>query len=242
MGPNRKSTVAVARRKLALVTGAARGIGRATAVALARRGFDVVVTSTRRGGTRAVAADIRAEGGTPYEVTHDVASRRDADRLARLIARRGALDVIVHNAAVVVRRNLSAMTDAEIDRVLDVNLRGPFYLTRRLLPPMLRARQGRVIFVSSISATLGSPQLTAYCASKWGLDGFMRALAEETRGSGLLVASVLPGSVDTEMLRGSPFRPEMTAAEVASVISYMACEAPLAMHGARVEVFGAARR
>jgi 3-oxoacyl-[acyl-carrier protein] reductase len=92
--------------------------------------------------------------------------------------------------------------------------------------------------VSSISATLGTPKMTAYCASKWGLDGLTKTLSEELRGTGVFVASVLPGSVDTDMLKGTGFDPAMTADEVAGVVRYLVLTAPDAMRGARVEVFG----
>jgi 3-oxoacyl-[acyl-carrier protein] reductase len=97
---------------------------------------------------------------------------------------------------------------------------------------------GRVINVSSISGRLGTAGMTAYCASKWGLNGFTQALAAELRPSNVLVAAVLPGSVDTEMLAGSGWKPDMSPAEVARVVTFLCAEAPLAMTGSLVEMFG----
>ena len=111
-------------------------------------------------------------------------------------------------------------------------------LTRRLLPGMVKRGLGRIINLSSISATLGTASHTGYCASKWGLDGFTKALAEETRGTGVMVVSVLPGSVDTQMLKGSGFAPMMAPWEIADVVRYVCLEAPLALNGGRIEVFG----
>jgi 3-oxoacyl-[acyl-carrier protein] reductase len=122
--------------------------------------------------------------------------------------------------------------------VLGVNLKGTFLVTRALLPAMVPAKRGRIVAVSSISATLGTATQSAYCAAKWGIVGFMKSLAEELRGTGLQALTVLPGSVDTAMLKGSGFAPQMSAEEVAKVVTYAALDAPDAMNGSSVEVFG----
>ena len=150
----------------------------------------------------------------------------------------GSVDVLVNNAGMALRRPLAGTEDKDFERVLAVNLAGPFYLARRLLPAMVAQGFGRLVNVSSISGTLGTAGMTAYCASKWGLNGLTRALAEEVRGQGVLVAAVLPGSTDTEMLEGSGFTPRMTPEEVAKVVRFLCAEAPLAMSGSLVEVFG----
>ena len=225
-------------RPVAFVTGASRGIGAAIAKALAAD-HDLALTSTARGGTKATAKICRQLGAEVLELQHDAASRKDADRIVKAVDKAfGRVDVLVNNAGIVVRRPTVKMSDDDFDRVLAVNLSGPFYLVRRLLPGMIARGQGRVINVSSISATLGAAGATGYCASKWGLDGLTRALAEELRGTGVLALSVLPGSVATDMLAGSGFEPRMSAEEVAGVVRYLATQAPAAMQGSRVEVFG----
>lgn len=224
---------------VALVTGASRGIGAAIARALAGIGLDLVLTSTRAGGTRTVANACRQLGVEVLEVAHDAASRTDADRLVKAAQKKfGKVDILVNNAGIVIRKPVAKMSDEDFDRQLAVNLSGPYYLTRRILPGMLKRGLGRIVNISSISATIGSANASGYCASKWGLDGFTKSLAEETRGSGVLVVSVLPGSVDTDMLKGSPFAPMMAPYEVADVVRYLCYEAPLALHGSRIEVFG----
>lgn len=226
-------------RRVALVTGASRGIGAATAVALAGARFDVVITATSLPALKKTEEACQRLGAKVLSLAHDVSQRRDADRIARAVTRAlGPLDVLVNNAGIVIRRSVDKMSDDDFDHVLAVNTSGPFYLVRRFLPGMLRRKVGRIINVSSISATMGTPGLSGYCASKWALDGLTRALAEETRGRGVFVASVLPGSVDTDMLKGSGFPPAMQPGDVARVIRYLATGAPQAMHGARVEVFG----
>lgn len=236
MAKLKASKVSHAHAPWALITGASRGIGFATAAALADAGFDLIVTSTKKGGTAKVAAAARRCGREVVEVVYDASKPADADRLAKAAAR---ASVVVHNAGTVVRKPMAKMaSDADFDRVLDVNLRGPFRLTRRLMPGLVKQGRGAVIFVSSISATQGTPGLTGYCASKWGLDGLMKSVAEEVRGSGVFVASVLPGSVDTEMLEGSGFPALMGAEDVARTIAWLVTEAPGALHGSRVEMFG----
>ena len=118
------------------------------------------------------------------------------------------------------------MGDAEWDRVLAVNLSGPFYLCRRIVPGMAERHWGRVVNVSSISGRLGTPGMTAYCASKWGLNGFPQALAAEVKQRNVLVAAVLPGSTDTDMLKGSAWESEMTPGEVARVVTFLCTDAP----------------
>lgn len=225
--------------KVALVTGASRGIGRAIARALAEEGAAVAVLSRRLEGVSAVAEALRATGARAHAVAADVASPNAVEgALAEVRRALGPVDVLVNNAGIALRRPLADTADADFERVLAVNLAGPFYLARRLLPAMAAAGWGRLINVSSISGTLGTAQLTAYCASKWGLNGLTRALAEEVKGRGVLVAAVLPGSTDTEMLKGSGFAPKMTPEEVARVVRFLCAEAPLAMSGSLVEVFG----
>ncbi len=225
--------------RIALVTGASRGIGRAIAVSLADAGADLIVTTTRAGGTDGLLRRIEASGRRAVEVVYDAAQTGSADELVgRAIEAFGRVDVLVNNAGIVVRRRLDEMTDADFERVLSVNLTAPFKLARRLAPAMAKRGFGRVVNVSSISGTLGTPHLTAYCASKWGLNGLTKAMAEELRGSGVFVAAVLPGSVDTDMLKGSGFSPQMSPEEVAGVVRYLCESAPMAMHGSLVEVFG----
>lgn len=225
--------------KVALVTGASRGIGRAIARALAEEGAAVAVLSTRLDGAAPVAEALRASGAQAHAVAADVASPEALDA-ALLEVRRalGSVDVLVNNAGMALRRPLAGTEDKDFERVLAVNLAGPFYLARRLLPAMVVQGWGRLVNVSSISGTLGTAGMAAYCASKWGLNGLTRALAEEVRGQGVLVAAVLPGSTDTEMLEGSGFTPRMTPEEVAKVVRFLCAEAPLAMSGSLVEVFG----
>jgi 3-oxoacyl-[acyl-carrier protein] reductase len=134
--------------------------------------------------------------------------------------------------------SVEATSDEDWSATLAANLSGPFFVTRALLPSMRARGSGRFVFVASISSTLGTPRLSAYWASKWGVVGFAKSLAEELRGSGLSALSVLPGSVDTDMLAGSGFPPQMGPDEVARTIVLLALDAPASMNSSAVEMFG----
>jgi 3-oxoacyl-[acyl-carrier protein] reductase len=146
--------------------------------------------------------------------------------------------VVVNNAGIVRRGAVATLSEEDWDAVIDVNLKGTFLVTRAFLPGMLEKGEGRCVAIASISATLGTPELSAYCAAKWGVVGFTKALAEELRGTGLQALCVLPGSVDTEMLKESTFPAQMTPEHVAGVVAYAALDAPSAMNGSAIELFG----
>lgn len=225
---------------LAIITGTSRGIGRATALSLARRGARLVAI-TRDAEDRSGLVDACREAGAPSVsiVPLDLNELASVERVGNEIAQRfGAPAVLIHNAGEVVRAKVEELSRAEWQRQLTVNLSAPFMLTRALLPRMLEAKQGRILFVASISSSLGTPRHSAYCASKWGVVGFMKSLAAELSDSGLMTAAVLPGSVDTKMLEGSGFPARMTPEDVAHTLTHFALDAPLAHNGAVVEMFG----
>jgi 3-oxoacyl-[acyl-carrier protein] reductase len=151
----------------------------------------------------------------------------------------GAPDAVINNAAQLEHGPRVHEIDIAVwDRIIATNLRGPFLLSRALLPPMLAAGRGRLLHVASVSGTIGCPQMAHYGASKWGLLGLHAALTEELRGSGVASIAILPGSVDTAMLEKTPFAPDMPASDVAEVMGYYALDAPASVHGARVEIYG----
>lgn len=222
-----------------VLTGASRGIGRATARLLAARGEETLVVGRASEATRRTLAEVAALGGRATPIDCDLADARDVTRAAAAcLEAGGAPDAVLHVAGVVRRARIEETTDSAWAEQLDVNLRAPFLLTRELLPAMRSRRHGRLVFVGSISSTIGAAGAAAYCASKWGLVGLVKSLAEELTDSGLSACAVLPGSVDTDMLRGSGFPPRMTAEDVAATLVHYALEAPLAHNGAVVEMFG----
>jgi len=225
--------------RVALITGASRGIGAAVARALAEEGASLVLCSATEGALEGIVSSLGLGKERLLAHTCDVARPEQVDGLVTAALEQfGRVDVLVNNAGVVVRRALAEMQDADFTRVLDVNLVGPFLLARRLVPGMVARGHGRIVNVGSISGVLGSPRMSGYCASKWGLNGLTKSLAEELKGTGVTVTAVLPGSVDTDMLEGSGFPPDMQPHEVAQVVRYLCAEAPEAMTGSLVEMFG----
>jgi len=224
---------------LAWLTGASRGIGRATALHLARRGTDLVLLGRRSPSLEAVLGAIADLG---VAVTVATAELTDAENTVRAcqeqLERGGVPDAVINIAAVVQREPIETLSLDSWERQMAVNLRAPYLITREVLPAMRAKRNGRIVHVASISSTLGAAHAAAYCASKWGLVGFMKSLAEELRDSGVMTVAILPGSVDTEMLQGSGFAPRMSPEEVASTLVHYALDASLAHNGSVIEMFG----
>jgi 3-oxoacyl-[acyl-carrier protein] reductase len=211
---------------VAVVTGASRGIGRAIAAALS--------------GAGAVVAGC-ALHAAPGVSACDVRSPDAVARFAEDVQRRfGAPHILVNNAGTVARARLDELAVEQWDDVVDANLKGTFLVTRAFLPMMRARRAGRIINIASIAGRQGTAGLSAYCAAKHGVVGLTRALAEELRGEGIVANAVCPGSVDTDMLRtGRPgATPDMSPEDVAGVVLYLAANAPSAMTGTCVDVFG----
>ncbi len=224
---------------LVLLTGASRGIGRATALYLAEQGVELILlgrASVEQRQTENILADRRTRFAS---YTCDFFERESVDRALSEILEKGEIpDALIHNAAIIERASVLETTDESWDRQMEVNLRAPLRVTRALLPPMLQRKSGRIVFVSSISAVLGSKNQSAYHASKAGLLGAMRCLAEELSDTGLSTTALLPGAVDTQMLQGSAFPPRMSPQDVAKTLAFYALEAPTAHNGGIVELFG----
>lgn len=187
----------------ALVTGASRGIGAATARALAADGWPVGINYSRdRDGAESVAAAIRDTGGTALALGADVADGAAADEmLARLTEELGPVLVLVNNAGMTADNLSMRLSDEDWTRVLDVNLTGAFRLTRAALKPMMRQRFGRVVNVSSVVGLRANPGQANYAASKAGLIAFTRTVAAEVARRGVTVNAVAPGLIETELTK-----------------------------------------
>ena len=186
--------------RVALVTGGGRGIGRAIALAFAKEGARVAVTARTETELDAVAAEIRALGREALAVPCDVGERAQVDDAVRRVADGlGPVEILVNNAGIAVSAKLQDTDDALWERHLRVNLTGAFLVTRAVLPGMLAARWGRIINIASIAGRQGYPLIAAYTASKHGLLGLTRALAQEVVAAGVTVNAICPGYVATEL-------------------------------------------
>jgi 3-oxoacyl-[acyl-carrier protein] reductase len=220
--------------KVALVTGASRGIGRATAVALARAGCSVAVNyRERKAEAEETASLVEVEGVRAVVVRADVAVEAEVARLAAEVnARLGAVEVLVNNAGVAAPRALDELTAADFDAAVAVNLRSAFLVTQAFLPGMRSRRWGRVVFLSSVAAQVGGVVGPHYAASKAGLHGLAHAYASLLAREGVTANVVAPALIDTEMVTNNPrARPDLipvgrfgTVEEVAdSVVTVAAC-------------------
>jgi NAD(P)-dependent dehydrogenase (short-subunit alcohol dehydrogenase family) len=195
-------------RKTAIVTGAGSGIGRAIAQRLAEDGLAVAVLDLDDRSAEQVADEIRQKGGEAIALGRvDVSERSQVDdAVGRVRKALGPVLVLVNNAGVTGFKEFLKITDESWDRVMQVNLNGPFYCTQAVLPDMIDAAWGRVVNISSSSAQSGQPYMVHYVASKAGLIGFTKALALEVGPKGITVNTIPPGFIDTPMLRTSEER------------------------------------
>jgi 3-oxoacyl-[acyl-carrier protein] reductase len=237
--------------RVALVTGAARGIGAATAVALAQAGARVGLVDRDRAGVESTADAVGRAGGDALAIGADVT---DAPALERavdaIVAEWGRLDVLVNNAGIVRDATLGKVTDEDWTATLDVNLRGTLMATRAALRPMRAAGAGRILSATSVVARMGNYGQTAYAASKAGIIGLTRAWARELGPLGITANAVAPGFIDTDMSRGVPEKVmrallARTAArrlgrpeEVAAVYVFLASDLASFINGAVIGVDG----
>ena len=192
--------------KVALVTGGSRGIGRASAEALAERGAHVIVNYARGEAEAAkVVEGIAALGGRAEALGFDVADSAQAEAAITAAARRlGRLDILVANAGIAIDGLAVQLKDETLDRVLAVNLRGALACSRAALKTMMRAKRGRIILVTSVVGEMGNAGQTAYAASKAALLGVTKSLAREYASRRITVNAVSPGYVETDMTRELP--------------------------------------
>jgi NAD(P)-dependent dehydrogenase (short-subunit alcohol dehydrogenase family) len=184
--------------KLAVVTGAAQGLGLCTSAMLAKSGYRLLLLDQQDCGI--ALARLRAQGATAEVLSGDVASEAFADAVASWVAANGgAADVLVNNAGISLIRPAEQVTAADWRRVLDVNLLGPFLLSKALGLQMLARRSGSIVNVASVAGLAGIGHRSAYNASKHGLIGLTRTLAAEWGGRGVRVNAVCPGWIKTEM-------------------------------------------
>jgi len=238
--------------KVAVVTGASRGIGRAISETLARQGAIVAMTDVLGDAASQAAHDVVAAGGRAEGYAMDVTNPESVQAtIERIIERHSRVDILVNNAGIV-RDNVALRLKREDwDVVLNVNLTGTFTCTQAVLRTMMRQRGGRIISISSVVGQMGNAGQSNYAASKAGIIGFSKSLAREVAVRGITVNVVAPGLIDTDMTRGLPenVRNEWaskvplgrlgTAEDVASAVCFLATDEASYISGQVLAVNGA---
>jgi len=187
--------------KVALVTGAGRGIGKAVSCSLAKAGCRVVLAARTREQIEAVQKEILSQGGDALAVPADLTVDEDIQRLVEESqVKWGAVDILINNAGWGKRAPVVSASLTDWDQTFRLNLRAPMVLAKALLPSMIVKREGAVINIGSVSGKTGEANGAAYSASKFGLIGFTQSLYEEVREHGIKVAVILPGFVDTPLI------------------------------------------
>ena len=234
--------------RVALVTGASRGIGRAVAERLAADGLHVVGTATTEAGAQGIAAALGERGHGVVLRLEEPASVEEA--LGRIADWRGPPLVLVNNAGIARDGLLMRMSADAWDAVVGTNLGGVYRLTRPALRPMMRARWGRIVNLSSVVGRMGNAGQTNYAAAKAGIEGFTRALAREVGSRGITVNAVAPGFIDTDMtsalaqaqrnamVEGIPLGRMGTPEDVAAVVSFLVGDDAAYITGETVHVNG----
>ena len=228
--------------RVAVVTGASRGIGAATAAAVATAGAHVVLAARNAEALDGLASRIRSAGGQATPVPTDVSDEADVGQLFAEVERIGQLSALVCAAAVLTPARFAETTSAIWHDTLGVNLTGTFLCCRAALTAMARAGEGRIINIASLSgmyATEKFPGLAAYNVSKYGVIGLTEAIAVEGKEHGISAICLSPGAVDTEMLRRAnpALRPGLTPDDVAELIVALLDSALAPASGANIPLF-----
>jgi 3-oxoacyl-[acyl-carrier protein] reductase len=237
--------------KKAIVTGAGQGIGRATALKLAREGADVVVDDINQETAPQVVREIQALGRKAVAVIADVSKRDQVEKMIQTaVGELGGIDILVNNAGIARSSVLARLKDDQWDEVLNVDLKGIFYCIQAVIPAMMKQRSGKIVSISSIYGRIGAIGDVNYAAAKSGIVGLTKTVARELARYNINVNAIMPGLVDTPLLRGIPEkylkpmieevplkrigRPE----DIANVVAFLASEDASYMTGAIVEVTG----
>jgi 3-oxoacyl-[acyl-carrier protein] reductase len=236
--------------RIALVTGASRGIGRAIALRLAAQGAHVAAAA-RGQNAQQVADEIAAAGGRAEVVTLDVTEPGSSEAAVQgLVERHGRLDVLVNNAGITKDQLMLRLRREDWDAVIATNLTSAYTLTQAALKPMLRQRGGRIVSISSVVGQAGNPGQANYAASKAGLIGFSKSVALEVASRGITVNVVAPGLIETDMTRAMteaaredwttriPLRRLGTPEDIAAAVSFLASDEASYITGQVVAVNG----
>lgn len=204
--------------RVALITGASRGLGKAMAMALASEGARVALVSRGEAELNGVAAEVRDAGGDAAVFPADVASEEQVRAVEMaVLARFGKVSILINNAGLAMRKPVTELTPEDWRRVMETNVTAAFLLCRSFVPHMKGRGYGRILNISSIMGSISLPDRTAYSASKAGLLGFTRSLALELAADAITVNTISPGLFETELARPILDSPEMKAQFLANI-------------------------
>ncbi len=238
--------------KVALITGATRGIGKAIAIRLANAGFDIALNYRKENDDLTnTKSEIEKAGVDCLPVQGDISSFEDCERIAKEIFDKfGKIDVLVNNAGITKDMLLMRMKPEDFSSVVDVNLIGTFNMTRNVVPYMVKARSGKIVNISSVVGIEGNAGQANYAASKAGIIGFTKSLARELGSRNILVNAVAPGFIETDMtaVLSDSVRDEIakkislrrmgSAEDVAGVVEFLCGEASSYVTGTVIPVTG----
>lgn len=242
--------------KVALITGASSGIGKAAAIALAAQGAKVAVTARRIERLHELANELKGKGHEALPLKMDVTKKDEIQKgVAQVVAAFGRLDILVNNAGVVDFSPFLDMTEEQWDKVIDTNLKGYFLVAQSSAREMVRNKWGRIINIASIAmggVGVGFPGVAHYCASKGGVVALTESLADELAPQGILVNCIAPGLIETEMTEGTfkdpnqlnsmltkiPLKRPGKSSEIASAIVYLSSDEASYTTGATLVVDG----
>ena len=224
--------------KVALVTGATRGIGKQIALELAENGFDIAVNyRNMQDGMDELKKEIESNGVKCEFVKADVSKFEECEQMIKdTIKKLGKIDVLVNNAGITKDGLIMRMKKEDFETVIDINLLGTFNVTRNVIPYMIKQKSGRIINLSSVVGVAGNAGQTNYSASKAGIIGFTKSLAKEVASRNILVNAIAPGFIDTDMTKvlsdavkeginaQIPLRRMGTAKEVAKVVKFLSSD------------------
>ncbi|HEU5339768.1 SDR family oxidoreductase [Edaphobacter sp.] len=220
--------------KTALVTGASAGIGHATALALAQRGANLVLTARREDRLRTLAAAIESLGGQAVFHAGDAAEEATAQQaIALALNRFGHLDILINNAGAGNYKDLIDTSAADYDALMNANMRSGFLFSRHAVPHMIAQKSGIILFISSVAGLQGTAGESVYCATKFAQSGFAQALDAELRKHGIKVGTIFPGGVKSEFALGHGRTEDsirnsrmMDPAQVAEAIAFACLQPP----------------
>lgn len=238
--------------KVALITGATRGIGRQIAITLSKEGYHIALNYRRENEElESVKKEIEENQVECFPVKGDVSNFEDCEELVKQVVDKfGKIDILVNNAGITKDMLLMRMKKEDFEQVIDVNLVGTFNVTKNVINYMLKARSGRIINISSVVGVSGNAGQTNYAASKAGMIGFTKSLAKEVASRGILVNAVAPGFIETsmtevlkddvkeEIAKSIPLKRMGSSQDVANVVKFLASEDSSYITGQVIHVDG----